>query len=98
MITQMSLEVPNANTTISPGDKIQIGRFDSTVWLVRFGWYSFGGNRAVCGWYLQSENQEVKPIFKIDLDDIYIIEKGGYIGIDDLTDNISGQISMDELN
>lgn len=77
MPTQMTLEVPNANTTISPGNKIQIGRFNSQVWIVRFGWYSFGGNRSVCGWYLEAESsQEIKPIFKIDLDDIYIITTG----------------------
>lgn len=77
MATQMTLEVPNANTTISPGYKIQIGRFDAQVWIVRFGWYSFGGNRSVCGWYLESESsQDIKPIFKIDLDDIYVISVG----------------------
>lgn len=77
MATQMTLFVPNANTTISPGYKIQIGRFDAQVWIVRFGWYSFGGNRSVCGWYLESESsQDIKPIFKIDLDDIYIISVG----------------------
>ena len=77
MATQMTLFVPNANTTISPGYKIQIGRFDAQVWIVRFCWYSFGGNRSVCGWYLESESsQDIKPIFKIDLDDIYIISVG----------------------
>ena len=77
MSTQMTLEVPNANTTISPGYKIQIGRFDAQVWIVRFGWYSFGGNRSVCGWYLESESSnDIKPIFKIDLDDIYVISVG----------------------
>ena len=77
MPTQMTLEVPNANTTISPGYKIQLGRFDAQVWIVRFGWYSFGGNRSVCGWYLESESSnDIKPIFKIDLDDIYIISVG----------------------
>ncbi len=77
MATQMTLEVPNANTTISPGYKIQLGRFDAQVWIVRFGWYSFGGNRSVCGWYLESESSDdIKPIFKIDLDDIYIISVG----------------------
>lgn len=76
MLEPMRLEVPNANTTISPGYKIRIGRFSTTVWTVCFGWYSFGGNRPVCGWYLESENQDVKPIFKIDLDDIYIISVG----------------------
>lgn len=77
MPTQMTLEVPNAKTTISPGYKIQIGRFNAQVWIVRFGWYSFGGNRSVCGWYLESESSnDIKPIFKIDLDDIYIITTG----------------------
>lgn len=77
MPTQMTLEVPNANTTISPGYKIQLGRFNAQVWIVRFGWYNFGGNRSVCGWYLQAEKtNEIKPIFKIDLDDIYIITTG----------------------
>lgn len=77
MATNLSLEVPNANTVIVPGNKIQIGRFSSKVWIVRFGWYSFGGNRSVCGWYLESEaSTEIKPIFKIDLDDIYIITTG----------------------
>lgn len=77
MPTQMTLEVPNIHRTISPGNKIQIGRFNAKVWIVRFGWYSFGGNRSVCGWYLEAESgEEVKPIFKIDLDDIYIITTG----------------------
>ena len=77
MPTQMTLEVPNAQTTISPGYKIQIGRFNAQVWIVRFGWYNFGGNRSVCGWYLESESgNDIKPILKIDLDDIYIITTG----------------------
>ena len=77
MPTQMTLEVPNAQTTISPGYKVQLGRFDAQVWIVRFGWYNFGGNRSVCGWYLESESSnDIKPIFKIDLDDIYIITTG----------------------
>jgi hypothetical protein len=77
MVNNLTLEVPNANTTISPGNKVQLGRFDAQVWIVRFGWYSFGGNRSVCGWYLQAEaSDEIKPIFKIDLDDIYIITTG----------------------
>lgn len=77
MPTGLSLEVPNANTSIYPGNKVQLGRFDAQVWIVRFGWYSFGGNRSVCGWYLQAEaSDEIKPIFKIDLDDIYIITTG----------------------
>ena len=77
MANNLTLEVPNANTTISPGNKIRLGRFSAQVWVVRFGWSSFGGNRSVCGWYLESEaSDDIKPIFKIDLDDIYIITTG----------------------
>ena len=77
MANNISLEVPNANLSIVPGNKVQLGRFDANVWIVRFGWYNFGGNRSVCGWYLEAESgNEIKPIFKIDLDDIYIISVG----------------------
>lgn len=77
MANNLSLEVPLANTSIVPGNKVQLGRFDAKVWIVRFGWYNYGGNRSVCGWYLEGESDnEVKPIFKIDLDDIYIITTG----------------------
>ena len=77
MANNISLEVPNANISIVPGNKVQLGRFNAKVWIVRFGWYNFGGNRSVCGWYLEAESgEEVKPIFKIDLDDIYIITTG----------------------
>lgn len=74
MANNLTLEVPNANTIIAPGNRVQLGRFDAQVWIVRFGWYNFGGNRSVCGWYLQAESgDDIKPLFKIDLDDIYII-------------------------
>jgi hypothetical protein len=77
MANNISLEVPNAGISIVPGNKVQLGRFNAKVWIVRFGWYNFGGNRSVCGWYLEAESgEEVKPIFKIDLDDIYIISIG----------------------
>lgn len=77
MANNISLEVPNAGISIVPGNKVQLGRFNAKVWIVRFGWYNFGGNRSVCGWYLEAESSdEIKPIFKIDLDDIYIITTG----------------------
>ena len=77
MATNLSLEVPNAKMSIVPGNKVKLHRFDAKIWVVRFGWYNFGGNRSVCGWYLEAESgEEVKPIFKIDLDDIYIISVG----------------------
>lgn len=72
-----TLYVPNSNIYLKPGYKIKLRRFDAQVWIVKFGWYSFGGNRAVCGWYLQKEFEaEVKPIFQIDLDDIYVVSVG----------------------
>lgn len=71
------LYLPNCSIKIVPGNKVRLHRFDAQVWIVKFGWYSFGGNRAVCGWYLQKEFEpEVKPIFQIDLDDIYVISAG----------------------
>ena len=76
-MAEMKLFVPNANIYIVPGNRIQLGRFDAQVWIVKFGWYSFGGNRSVCGWYLQSESDNnLKPLFQIDLDDIYLITNG----------------------
>ncbi len=77
MANTTTLYVPNCNTYIKPNDKVKLHRFDAQIWIVKFGWYSFGGNRAVCGWYLQKEFEaEVKPIFQIDLDDIYVISVG----------------------
>jgi len=77
MPTTDVLYIPGSNIQIHPGDKVKLHRFDSQIWIVKFGWYSFGGNRAVCGWYLQKEFESVvKPIFQIDLDDIYVISIG----------------------
>ena len=72
-----ALYIPESCICIRPGDKVKLHRFDAQIWIVKFGWYSFGGNRAVCGWYLQKEFEaDVKPIFQIDLDDIYMISTG----------------------
>lgn len=77
MADTTKLYIPNCNTYICPGYKVKLQRFDAQIWIVKFGWYSFGDNRAVCGWYLQKEFEaEVKPIFQIDLDDIYVISLG----------------------
>ena len=76
-MTDTVLYLPDSSTYLVPGNKVKLHRFDAQIWIVRFGWYSFGGNRAVCGWYLQKEfESEVKPIFQIDLDDIYVISVG----------------------
>lgn len=75
MASNLELEVPNTKLTMTPGCLVKLGRFESDTWLVNFGWYSFGGNRPVCGWYLTKDNGlTVKPLQLPDLDDIYLIE------------------------
>ena len=70
------LEIPNYNLTIVEGYRVKLGRFDTTVWEVSHGWYSWGGNRPVCGWFLTDVDAptRVKPLQLTDLDDIYFIE------------------------
>lgn len=72
----LTLEIPEFKITLRPGCKVKLGRFESAVWVVAYGWYAWGGNRPVCGWYLINiENPEdVKPLQKPDLDDIYLVE------------------------
>lgn len=72
----LTIEVPEFNIRLSEGSRVKLGRFESTVWVLSHGWYSWGGNRPVCGWYLSNmENPaEVKPLQKTDLDDIYLVE------------------------
>ena len=77
MASTSVLYLPNSNISLTPGVRVRLHRFDAQIWIVKFGWYSFGGNRAVCGWYLQREYEDVvKPIFQIDLDDIYVVSAG----------------------
>lgn len=78
------IQIPNADCVIRPGNVVKLGRFDNTRWVVGYGWYSWGGNRPVCGWYLAEMTdkchkhdkiaKEVKPLQLPDLDDIYVIE------------------------
>lgn len=69
------LELPDCNLHITPGCQIKLGRFQTQSWTVRYGWYTWGGNRPVCGWYLSDTNtSELKPLQITDLDDIYLIE------------------------
>ena len=75
MQNEIKLEIPEFHITLFNGSKVKLGRFDSTLWLVSFGWYSWGGNREVCGWYLTNcaDPRDVKPLQKTDLDDIYLV-------------------------
>lgn len=74
MIGNITLSIPNSTEVIQPGNIVKLGRFASDSWTVRYGWYSFGGNRPVCGWYLEkADNITIKPLQLPDLDDIYLI-------------------------
>lgn len=72
----LQLDIPGCDMHIVPGCSVKLGRFESTMWIVSYGWYSWGGNRPVCGWYLTdtADPLQVKPLQQPDLDDIYIIE------------------------
>ena len=71
----MYLQLPNRETCIYPGNIVRLGRFQSVPWTVKFGWYTWGGNRPVCGWYLlQVDTNQVKPLYQTDLEDMYLIE------------------------
>lgn len=80
------LQVPNSYKRIYPGTVVQLTRFNTTRFKVMYGWYSWGGNRPVCGWYLQREDnkEEIKPLQSTDLYDIYIIESGPVIPVADV--------------
>lgn len=74
---KLHLKSPSGRVIIHQGDIVTLGRFNVIRWEVKFGWYSFGGNRAICGWYLRDVKppHTVKPIQKTDLDDIYILQR-----------------------
>ena len=66
--------IPERGLYISPGCKVKLNRFGFETWTVQYGWFSFGGNRPICGWYLVSEStEEIRPLQKPDLTDIYMI-------------------------
>lgn len=77
MYTYPVLEIPEFHIRLTQGCKVKLGRFDVITWIVSHGWYSWGGNRPVCGWYLTNLDNpaEIKPLQKPDLDDIYVINK-----------------------
>ena len=70
----MFLNLPSSQDVIRPGNLVRLGRFSDVIWQVCYGWYEFGGNRPVCGWYLAKDGGlEIKPLQLPDLDDIYLI-------------------------
>ncbi len=72
------LQVPDCGCCIKPGNIVKLGRFDRERWKVANGWYTWGGNRPVCGWYLINvKSKLIKPLQLTDLDDIYVIESVG---------------------
>lgn len=74
MMNDYFLNMPNSQDVLRPGNVVRLGRFSNQDWVVNFGWYEFGGNRPVCGWYLTKDGgYTVKPLQLPDLDDIYLI-------------------------
>ena len=72
--SNLFLNIPNSHEVIRPGYTVKLGRFSNDEWLVCFGWYEFGGNRPVCGWYLVKDGGlTTKPLQLPDLDDIYLL-------------------------
>lgn len=82
MPENLYLQIPDTDRIIYVGNRIKLGRFSADTWLVCFGWYTWGGNRPVCGWYLTKiceyqvppAGTEIKPLQLTDLIDIYVIE------------------------
>lgn len=70
------LKLPNLKVCIYPGNVVVLGRFSSIKWKVGFGWFSYEGNRKICGWYLTQleDPNKIKPIQETDLYDIYTLE------------------------
>ena len=69
-MTDLLIEIPEFNITLTPGCRVKLGRFDIITWILSYGWYSWGGNREVCG----KDVSDLKPLYRTDLDDIYLIE------------------------
>ena len=77
MCTDLNLPIPGRSEYLVPGVKVKLHRFDNTIWIVCFGWYAWGGNRKVCGWYLvdTSNPDKLKPLQDTDIIDIYMIDR-----------------------
>ena len=75
MESDKELKIPGSDDVLRPGYQVKLGRFNTTVWTVGFGWYSASGNRPCCGWYLTTDEGKVtKPLHSADLTDIYVVE------------------------
>lgn len=73
--TCLSINIPELGITLVPGSRIRLDRFETETWTLHHGWYSFDGNRAICGWYLTSSDGTItRSLQLIDLDDIYMVE------------------------
>lgn len=74
-MNEATLEVPQLGIVLHPGDKIRLGQFSRIRWIVGYGWFKFGNNRAINGWYLTNaaDAQDVRPIQQIDLCDIVVV-------------------------
>ena len=70
------LKVPNLQISLHPGDVVKLHRFSNERWKVNCGWFSYGGNKPMNGWYLASLKQanRIKPLNLSDLDDIYLVD------------------------
>ena len=75
MAYDFRIKLNHSGQYIMPGSVVKLGRFEMESWRVDHGWYSWGGNRPVCGWYLQNmeDKSKLKPLQLPDLDDIYLI-------------------------
>lgn len=73
----ISIELNKINLKLEPGCVLKLGRFESTSWRLQFGWYSWGGNRPMCGWYLvnTTDPKLLKPLQFADLNDVYLVEQ-----------------------
>lgn len=73
----LKIDLPGENKCLTPGCRIRIGRFSTKIWLLQHGWFTFSGNRPICGWYLTNVDDptEVRPLQQPDLIDIYFVER-----------------------
>lgn len=73
---ELHIDIPGTPHSIYQGDIVRLGRFELDEWVVCYGWFSWGGNRPWCGWYLMKTNDPdiIKPLQLPDLDDIYVIK------------------------
>ena len=73
---KMELWSPNnASLCLHPGQRVRLHRFEQEEWIVGYGWFSFGGNRPMSGWFLSKDaGMTIKPLQLTDLDDIYLVK------------------------